>query len=83
MALAKNMSVTEERPQAIHPGERANRLPASVALPRRCRSGWDWGLRANTTANRANTVKEAARAAGKRAAHSVIPKARKLIATIQ
>ena len=83
MALARNMSVTEDRPQPNHPGLSANTVEPSRALPKRW-CGCSCGDPTNTsTAKRANTVAVAARATGSRAAHSLTPNNRKLRATIQ
>ena len=77
------MSVTEERPQPTQPGERASTAAARVARPTRRRGGSAAGASCHTRAARASTTVLAARATGRRAAHSLRPNSRKLRATIQ
>ena len=83
MLLARNMSVTEERPQPTQAGFRVRTAAQRLARPTRRCCGSSRGASTNSSPNRASTVAVAARAAGRRAAPSLIPKRRKLSPTIQ
>ena len=83
MALARNMSVVEVRPQPTQPGVVARIEAASRPRPQRAARSSSGGAQLTTRAKEAITTAEAARATGRRAAHSETPNSLKDRATSQ
>lgn len=83
MALERNMSVVEVRPQPIQPGVVAITPAATTPLRSLGRPASPAGDQASIRPKAATTTALAARATGSRAAHSLTPNSRKLSPTIQ